>query len=218
MPYLNNNEKGDLWDKGGADLYVLRQLLSLHRRYPNRVHFLMGNRDINKMRIVDELGTCDNDGDSSSDNDGTLPTHEGVYWLRDTVCSDLPADPESSVPSNSAAERLKWMLRKTMGSADAFELRRSELKNERIAIMNKTSASPTSRSDHTSIDCEIAMMVTDDEVARSYILSCHPVSGIMSQCKHAIFPAASILLTSANVIRAYYVLIGVHSKTSHMQN
>ena len=74
---------GDIWDKGGADFYVIRQLLSLHSRYPKRVHFLMGNRDINKLRIVDELDF----GETKR-----LPKHKGVYWLRGT---GLPGDPES---------------------------------------------------------------------------------------------------------------------------
>lgn len=158
----------------------MRQLLSLHRRYPDRAHFLMGNRDINKMRIVDELGICKN----NAATDESLPNHEGVYWLRRTFCSGLPADPESNnVPSDSATERLKWMLQRTMGSVDAFELRRNELKRERVAIMNAASVSSSSRLEHTNSNSNDAMKVSDCEVAQSYIRSCCPVSGIMSQCK-----------------------------------
>eukprot|EP00581_Thalassiosira_minuscula_P008468 CAMPEP_0183708872 /NCGR_PEP_ID=MMETSP0737-20130205/5043_1 /TAXON_ID=385413 /ORGANISM="Thalassiosira miniscula, Strain CCMP1093" /LENGTH=582 /DNA_ID=CAMNT_0025936825 /DNA_START=191 /DNA_END=1939 /DNA_ORIENTATION=+ len=163
---------GDIWDKGGSDLYVLRQLLSLHRRYPNRVHFLMGNRDINKMRIVDELGIG-----SIHDQNESLPNHGGVYWLRNAVCSGMTADPDSIVPRDSAAERLKWMLRKTMGSIDAFELRRKELERERVAIVNGTAVSTFNDGDQANGNAT----VTDDEVAQSYIRSCNPVSGIMSQ-------------------------------------
>jgi len=169
---------GDIWDKGGSDLYVLRQLLSLHQRYPNRVHFLMGNRDINKMRIVDELGIG-----SIHDQNESLPNHGGVYWLtnrgaRAVVCAGLPADSESIVPSdNNAVERLKWMLQKTMGSVDAFELRRRELERERVAVMNGASVSPSDHVEHASDE----LTVTDDEVAQSYIRSCNPVSGIMGQ-------------------------------------
>ena len=239
--------QGDIWDKGGADLYVLRQLLSLHRRYPDRVHFLMGNRDINKMRIVDELGIFRSSngheasmiGDEALFDDMALPYHGGVYWLRGTglrgdpthqyydTVGDVNArdiyDGENShhgsdhdnqyppqknnsaskrrsiVPSKNAVERLKWMLRKTMGSVDAFELRRCELERERLAIMNSTSAFTSrysgsvefekngenfeeSNSPSTKIELKnISMSVTDDEVTQSYIRSCSSVSGIMSQ-------------------------------------
>ncbi|KAL9179767.1 hypothetical protein ACHAXT_007737 [Thalassiosira profunda] len=159
---------GDVWDKGGADLYVLRQLLSLQRRYPNRVHFLMGNRDINKMRIVDELGVG-HDADEIR-----LPRHDGVYWLNRRLREGLPPDIDNRVPSENAAERLKWILRRTMGSVDAFELRRKELARERIAIANGMPVSPTDG------DAE-GVSVTDEEVAWSYIRSCNPASGIMSQ-------------------------------------
>eukprot|EP00804_Cyclotella_cryptica_P022870 CCRYP_005065-RA/>CCRYP_005065-RA protein AED:0.02 eAED:0.02 QI:201/1/1/1/0.33/0.25/4/2706/573 len=201
---------GDVWDKGGADLYVIRQLLSLHARYPNRVHFLMGNRDINKLRIADELGVWRN-GSGDSRNCGShvngsalepLPFHGGVYWLRGT---NLPGDPlrvvenekggiassESSIFSQNRAKRLKWMLENTMGSIDAFELRRLELERERTAITNASSAFPSRHSrrsdkgDPLHDDCETnstsTMHVTDDEVAESYIRSCDPNHGLMSQ-------------------------------------
>ena len=177
-------QKGDIWDKGGSDLYVLRQLLSLHARYPHRVHFIMGNRDINKMRIIDELGIPSSDIHKQDD---LMPQpHDGVYWLGRTLCSGLPADPGANVvPSTSAAERLKWMLQRTMGSVDAFELRRSELKRERIAIMNGTAAvsNPAASNAAKQADEGNNLSVTDDEVAQSYIRSCNPVYGIMGQCK-----------------------------------
>ena len=95
----------------------------------------MGNRDINKMRVVNELGILKTDDTSTAaDNvDCTLPHHDGVYWLRGTD------NTEGNVPTN-AADRLKWMLRRTMGSVDAFELRREELQRERFAVMNQTPA------------------------------------------------------------------------------
>ena len=192
----------------------------------------MGNRDINKMRIVDELGVwnenCNSDINlnmcNSTDGNISLPYHGGVYWLRGTGLIGDPLKQDdvvvtnststrnnentydnqrrlwhttatcetNAVPSETAAERLKWMLRKTMGSVDAFELRRSELERERLAIMNASSAFSSCSSMEMGqkegpgtlqIDVEnkMRLCVSDEEVARSYILSCDPVSGIMSQ-------------------------------------
>lgn len=42
---------GDSCDRGCGDLQVLFDLVSLKDRYPDRVHLLMGNRDINKLRF-----------------------------------------------------------------------------------------------------------------------------------------------------------------------
>jgi len=196
---------GDVWDKGGADLYVIRQLLSLHRRYPHRVHFLMGNRDINKMRIVDELGVPSHNLPGEK---APLPYHGGVYWLRGTgfvgdplvqrqIMDITPHFKERStqskfrlvVPSESATERLKWMLGKTMGSVDAFEFRRSELKKERLTILNSTSSSNKLRgsknyhySHHSYEVMEgIDLQITDEEVFQSYIRSCDPSTGLMGE-------------------------------------
>ena len=46
---------GDLWDRGPGDMRVLGDLLKLKRRYPERVHFVLGNRDLNKLRLLAEL-------------------------------------------------------------------------------------------------------------------------------------------------------------------
>jgi len=40
---------------GGRDLAFLRELLDLKDRHPERVHLVLGNRDINKMRLAAEL-------------------------------------------------------------------------------------------------------------------------------------------------------------------
>jgi hypothetical protein len=45
-------------DKGnavGGSIRVVNSLLALKRRYPDRVTLLLGNRDLNKMRLTSEL-------------------------------------------------------------------------------------------------------------------------------------------------------------------
>jgi hypothetical protein len=63
-------------------LAFLHDLLSLKDRHPLRVHFVLGNRDINKMRLAAELAP-----------DNWLPAaqHPGVYWRRDGGATSTPA-------------------------------------------------------------------------------------------------------------------------------
>jgi hypothetical protein len=140
---------GDVWDQGGSDLYVIRQLLDLQRRYPDRVHFVMGNRDVNKMRVVQELGAAsaaatsngDHDRDSHPPNVKQQQTQQQqralpprwCYWLKEgswgdpdeDSCPTNDVDDDSDTGSKCAADRLRWMLKDTMGSPKAFEHRRS---------------------------------------------------------------------------------------------
>ena len=173
---------GDTCDKGGSDLYVLRQLLSLRERYPNRVFFIMGNRDINKLRISHEMtmGPHIKTVNASGHNDifensplasslQSLPDHDGCWWLRG---SDKVGDPDSKliehrVPTH-APDRLKWMLGETMGSPDAFEFRKQELKK------HHENQEPLLREDNK------ISKVTDDDVVNSYIETCQP-DGLMGQ-------------------------------------
>jgi hypothetical protein len=106
---------GDAWDQGGCDLYVIRQLLDLKERHPERVFFVLGNRDLNKMRMHAELAPLDRH-------------HPGVYWLRG---SGRLGDPERENPElQDPVQRLQWMLRDTMGSPRAFSYRKQELEGE----------------------------------------------------------------------------------------
>lgn len=106
---------GDIWDQGGSDLYVIRQLLDLRARHPTRVHIVLGNRDLNKLRVVCEL---------------TSNKKRGVYWLKG---SGKIGDPSlaSELPFDNSVEHLQWMLESTMGSPRAFAFRKRELQQER---------------------------------------------------------------------------------------
>lgn len=95
---------GDVCDRGTGDIRIVRELLSLKRRYPDRVHFILGNRDVNKLRIDIELQVCN------------LASPGQVYWI------DQPSE-----ANQSAIDRLKWILLRTMGAPGAFEYRRKEL-------------------------------------------------------------------------------------------
>jgi hypothetical protein len=77
---------GDVCDRGPGDLRVVRELVQLKRKYPERVHFILGNRDVNKLRLDVELQTCN------------LKASGQVYWI------DSPSE-----PGQSAADRLKWV-------------------------------------------------------------------------------------------------------------
>merc|ERR1711957_994387 len=154
---------GDIWDKGGNDLYVIRQLISFRQRYgPERVIFIMGNRDINKMRIFAEVVGCSRDFNEP-------PTHGGLFWRKGTGKLGDPdlikkgnGDLEPIVPSGSMSERLKWILSETMGAPNAFELHRKELRQEKRTRLLYSD---------DNIDEDD---VTDEEVCRSYVKECSP--------------------------------------------
>jgi len=142
---------GDLWDKGGFDLYVTRQLLDLKKRYPDRVVWVLGNRDINKLRMTQELGLPR----------PSVPYHPGLTWFRG---SGRVGDPNGPLPSMDPGERLRWILGNTMGSPDAMEHRRQELLWESRGCLEEDSRR-ISTAENT---------ISDNEVVRSYQESCHP--------------------------------------------
>lgn len=115
---------GDVCDKGDGDLYVARELVGLKRRYPGRVHIILGNRDVNKMRFAHELARSQPQPAPGANVDGEGEGSRCVAWWTDV--RPLARDD---------AARCRWMLAHTMGSAvpDAFELRRQELARQQAA-------------------------------------------------------------------------------------
>ena len=157
----------------------------------------MGNRDINKIRILQEIGMAavDDENKISHENDSceNIPLHGGIVWFKGTglqgdpdlirkcndkimqskECHSTSKDDNIFVP-NSAGERLKWILRKTMGSPNAFEWRRRELQQEKdFYAFTK------------GIQNEAETVVTDEEVVDSYRKSCHPNGEMGNYIKRA---------------------------------
>ena len=77
---------GDVCDRGDGDLRVIQDILSLKRRYPNRVHIVLGNRDVNKLRLRFEL--CEH----------TLRHKGNVHWIQ-----------KSQNTGNSRPAKLSWV-------------------------------------------------------------------------------------------------------------
>jgi len=98
---------GDVCDRGPGDIRVLEDIVKLKRDNPDNVHIILGNRDINKMRLLTELlpeFTC-------------KPSR--TYWTGDI----------DDKGEHNAVNRLKAILIDTMGAPDTFEHRRQELKD-----------------------------------------------------------------------------------------
>ena len=160
---------GDVCDRGSGDLRLLYDLNNLYDDYPRRVHFILGNRDVNKMRIPVEL------------HPSYLSSPGDVYWI-----------PRKSDCNQSAAQRLQWTLANTMGSPLAFEYRRTELKILKAAgsyesIMSsaaKSSASLASlalEKKESAIDIDKDTGISDNDIVQSYIDQIDTVDSPMSK-------------------------------------
>jgi len=110
---------GDVVDRGSADLQVLRELLALKKDYEGRVTFILGNRDINKMRFKTEL-----DPDYIRATVGSMPL---PYWLRRDGAVTYNMFLKEEGGGDSVVNRCKYILRHSMGSPLAFEYRKEEL-------------------------------------------------------------------------------------------
>ncbi|CAK9035756.1 unnamed protein product [Durusdinium trenchii] len=112
---------GDAVDHYPGDLQILDDLLDLKRRYGERVQFIVGNRDVNKLRLPFELS-------EAFIENWPLKEHPGVYWLPTKRPRDVLS--EEILETNAPTEHLKWILKETLGAGNAFESRRAELKRK----------------------------------------------------------------------------------------
>ena len=105
---------GDVFDRGIGDTTCLEALLSLRRRYPGRVFWTLGNRDINKARLASELL---DPAELARDPDQIggpywVPKMFRVPWALHAARSGYAAGaPELHDPYT----RLDYILKRTMG-------------------------------------------------------------------------------------------------------
>ncbi|RYH26010.1 hypothetical protein EON65_15035 [archaeon] len=83
---------GDICDRGSGDIHLLRDLISLKERYPTKVFFILGNRDVNKLRLPFSL------------HPKVLAHPANVYWVSGQ------GEDEGKVLNDRVA-RLKWVSR-----------------------------------------------------------------------------------------------------------
>jgi hypothetical protein len=126
---------GDCQDRGIGDIRFVNLLLNLKNEYPERVEFIIGNRDANKIRIYSELS------EKIADEAKYLAKYDNFpYWVNKDERITLRKYLENNNYKINTVSRLKYILDYTMGSFDSFDKRRRELS----IILNK---SPDSISD-----------------------------------------------------------------------
>lgn len=102
---------GDLTDSGEENIFILNLLIHLKEDYGERVHIILGNRDLNKLRLLYEL-----DEDGLKDNKGNK--------FRFKKWADLW---ENVADKSSKVEKLKFIFKDTMGAPNLFGNLRKEL-------------------------------------------------------------------------------------------
>ena len=109
---------GDLFDKGPGDIRLSVLLTDLKDRYNERVFLIMGNRDINKLRLSAELQPPADDDepigyrfwDQPPFWDPKAPSL--LSWLRKRGLREKDM---------TTTQHLQWLLECTLGSAGAFD-------------------------------------------------------------------------------------------------
>jgi len=127
---------GDTCDKGPGSIRCLRAFVQLKRDYSDRVHLLLGNRDINKIRFTSEL--------TDEEVAAISPKSPAAYWVPEKkrerpwqyMCKvaakakgvDVSDLSESDVRAHiTTADVLRYHLKHDMGGDGEFEFRRQEL-------------------------------------------------------------------------------------------
>eukprot|EP01084_Bolivina_argentea_P010013 18676_1 len=131
---------GDVCDRGVGDIRIGSLLIDLKSRYNNRVFFIMGNRDMNKLRLMKELFAKSEEdqfkwqnykpGEFWAVNSAENWSKNGLQtWRKSLIESKEEKQSKqcSELTVQDMVIRLKWILDKTMGSPKAFEYRKKEL-------------------------------------------------------------------------------------------
>jgi len=118
---------GDLFDKGDGDLELARDLTNLKRAYPKRVSFILGNRDVNKMKLTSLLHE---NAVAMCPRDVELP----FFRQGDPAAKPYELFLSENSLHHSRESLLKWNLSHNMGCPTTFELRRKELQRRMSSV------------------------------------------------------------------------------------
>ena len=111
---------GDYFDNGPYMFMSIKGIVDCHRQSPEQVHIILGNRDINKMRIAVE---------KDIDYVNTPPTIKNIW----KTWQDKPSEAfttfyaKDSRRANTPLERTKHLLDKTYGAPNLLENIANEL-------------------------------------------------------------------------------------------
>ena len=159
---------GDVCDRGPGDIRFIMEMLSLKEKYYERVHFILGNRDTNKLRFPFE---CTRE---------RLEEPPICYWMKgkDGNPYNFEADKVNKEGADLLSDRVKWMLKNTMGSPDCFLFRSEELQElyrscspQELKDLFRTEESLT----------EDTNPLTDEQVAQSFLDLVRPQKGILTE-------------------------------------
>jgi hypothetical protein len=113
---------GDTQDKGHADIRFVNILLKFKEDYPDRVIFIIGNRDANKLRIPSELF------ETYKNEKIFLKKYDNYpYWIDSYKRITLKTYLKENNYELNIKNRLKYIIESNMGFQDGFEKRRTEL-------------------------------------------------------------------------------------------
>ncbi|MAZ44539.1 MAG: hypothetical protein CMF48_05150 [Legionellales bacterium] len=140
---------GDATDHNTADITVLRCLVELKEKYPERVTLIAGNRDLNKIRIKQELteSFIDYVFEALRKNPGVEPrwlepnskrffqnflkSDENRGWIKEVIGGRVDCEVEDYWNTLSTQQKqllyLRWSLAKNLNSPKCFENRQGEL-------------------------------------------------------------------------------------------
>jgi len=130
---------GDVPDRFYGGLQVVEELVRLKNETPDRVVLIAGNRDMNKVRLIPELSRA------AMRAGPTEAIEEWQAWMETCLEADGSKTHAADVLAaetarcNVPGQRLRWILTKTMGSPDAFELRREELAVHQATSLDQVS-------------------------------------------------------------------------------
>jgi hypothetical protein len=139
---------GDTQDRGIGDIRFVNILLKFKDEYPDRVEFIIGNRDANKIRFYSELS------EKITNTNKYLSKYDKFpYWVDEKERISIREYLEKNNYEINIVNRLKYILEYTMGSSGSFEKRRVEL----AILLNKN-----------------AKLISDEDIVNSFLNSVSP--------------------------------------------